>query len=238
VKPIISVAALFASLLLWTGCKQKKVKNIEELPTKVESFNVERYKESSLDSSDFASMKRFGSLYDSSTYQSDLDSISNFFEAQNFKEVFYTNSGVVYAIKKYGKGIYPSTGDKLHVYTETRRWDGKLVFSSAQYKQPLEFILGTGQVVPAWDEVLPNIPAGSEVLIVAPSAMSYGKKAIPKTLPGNTILIYDIKLDKVFPVQENTSSAGKTMFQLNNESSKEEDSKNKIPSSIKRPTAK
>jgi len=237
VKPYIAIIILLPLLLFTSACKKKNVKKQEDLPTKVEAFDIEVYRQSALDSSDFASMRRFGSVFDSLKYQEDLDSIGAYFEAQNLKEVFFTNSGVVYAIKKYGKGIYPVDGDKLHVFTETKRWDGKLIFSSAQYQQPLEFILGTGQVVPAWDEILPNIPEGSEVLIVAPSAMSYGKKSIPKTLPGNSILIYDIKLSKVYPATDSPNNGAKPTLKINGQKENEKETKSKIPSTIRRPDA-
>lgn len=236
-KPSTAIIVLLPLLFFSSACKKKNVKKQEELPTKVEAFDGNVYRQSALDSSDFASMKRFGSVYDSAKYQEDLDSIRTYFEAQDLNEVFFSNSGVVYAIKKYGKGIYPVAGDKLHVFTETKRWDGKLVFSSAKYQQPLEFILGTGQVVPAWDEILPNIPEGSEVLIVAPSAMSYGKKAIPKTLPGNSILIYDVKLSKVFPTQDTPTKSAQPLMKIKGDNEVDEEVKSKIPSTIRRPDA-
>jgi FKBP-type peptidyl-prolyl cis-trans isomerase len=237
VKPYTAIIVLLPLLIFSSACKKKNVKKQEDLPTKVEAFDGATYRKSALDSGDFASMKRFGSVYDSVKYQEDLDSIGAYFEAQELKEVFFSNSGVVYAIKKYGKGIYPVAGDKLHVYTETKRWDGKVVFSSAKFQQPLEFILGTGQVVPAWDEILPNIPEGSEVLIIAPSAMSYGRKTIPKTLPGNSILIYDIKLSKVFPAQDSPAKSGQPLLKIKEKNENDNEQKSKIPSTIRRPDA-
>jgi FKBP-type peptidyl-prolyl cis-trans isomerase len=237
VKPYLAIIVLLPLLIFSSACKKKNLKKPEDLPTKVEAFDGTVYRQSTLDSGDLASMKRFGSVYDSAKYQADLDSIGAYFEAQDLKEVFFSNSGVVYAVKKYGKGIYPVAGDKLHVYTETKRWDGKLVFSSAKYQQPLEFILGTGQVVPAWDEILPNIPEGSEVLIIAPSAMSYGKKAIPKTLPGNSILIYDIKLSKVFPATDTPTKSTQPLLKIKGDNENDKEPKSKIPSTIRRPDA-
>lgn len=216
---------LFGFFVL-AACKNKPKKKLEELPTKVEQFSPATYRQSKLDSNHFVLMERFGSVYDSTVYPLEIDTIARWMDQQGFKEIYHTRSGVVYSVKKYGRGDYPKNGDRLHVYTETRTWKGKVIFSSSKYKQPLEFVLGTGQVVPAWDEVLPNLPEGSEALIVAPSAMSYGKKNIPRVMAGNTILIYDIRFTKLIPDTE-VENKGKTpALKVDDE---------KIPVTLRRP---
>jgi FKBP-type peptidyl-prolyl cis-trans isomerase len=217
---------LLLVIVSFSACKNKPKKKLEELPTKVEQFNPNTYRQCRLDDSAFALMERFGSVYDSSVFQAEIDTIAKWMEAQELKEIYHTRSGVVYAVKKYGRGNYPVAGDRLHVFTETRTWNGKVIFSSSKYKQPLEFVLGTGQVVPAWDEVLPNLPEGTEALIVAPSAMSYGKKNIPKVMAGNTILIYDIKFDKLIPDKDTKTKGRAPALQLDDD---------KIPVTLRRP---
>ena len=217
-------------LAVVVSCKNKPKKTIEELPVKVAKFDKVLYQKASIDSIHLASMKRFGSVYDSSAFQRDIDSIARFFADQELEEVFYTKSGVVYAVKKYGRGEYPVPGDRLQVQCVTKRWDGKVFFSTEAIKEPLEFVLGVGQVVPAWDEVLQNVPTGSELLIVAPSAMSYGKKSIPRALPGNTILTYDVTVEKHIPAENIKGEGLKPSFNL------EED--NNIPVSLRKPIKK
>ena len=231
-KSSISLSIVFLVSFSIFSCKNKPKKKLEELPTKVEVFSPEKYKSSRIDSADLVLLKRFGSEYDSTAFFKDLDSISTYIQAQNLEEVFYTNSGVAYAVKKYGRGNYPMPYDQLHVQVETKRWDGKILFSTEKYKQPLSFTLGVGQVVPAWDEVLINVPEGSELIIISPSAMSYGKKNIPRTLPGNSLLIYDVTIEKVIPPDNDADNAA--TFKVNNNIDEKED--NKIPITIRKPT--
>lgn len=216
-------------LSLAGGCKNKPKKKLEELPTKVKPFSPDTYRQSKLDSAHFAMMERFGTVYDSTAFPAEIDSIARWMQQQQYKEIYHTRSGVVYAIKKYGRGDYPSKGDRLHVFTETKTWNGKVIFSSSKYKQPLEFVLGTGQVVPAWDEVFPNLPEGTEAVIIAPSAMSYGKKSIPRVMAGNTILIYEIRFAKLISDQEVKSKSKSPALQINDE---------KIPVTLKKPDIK
>lgn len=226
----ISLSIILIIALSTISCKNKPKKKLEELPTKVEVFSPDKYKESRIDSTDLILLKRFGAEYDSTVFQQDLDSISTYIQNQNLEEVFYTNNGVAYAVKSYGRGNYPKPYDQLHVQVETKRWDGKVLFSTEKYKQPLSFTLGVGQVVPAWDEVLINVPEGSELIIISPSAMSYGKKNIPKTLPGNSLLIYKVTVEKVIPPTDEESAA---VFKVDNKV--EEKENNKIPITIRKP---
>lgn len=229
-RKMIRISYCLLALALVLSCKNKPKKKIEELPVKVAKFDKTLYQKAAIDSTHLASMKRFGSVYDSSAFQKDIDSITRYFASKDLEEVFYTKSGVVYAVKKYGRGEYPVLGDRLQVQCETKRWDGKVFFSTTAIKEPLEFVLGVGQVVPAWDEVLQNVPVGSELLIVAPSAMSYGKKSIPRALPGNTILTYEVTIEKHIPAEKIKGEGLKPSFNL------EEDSN--IPVSLRKPVKK
>jgi|GEM_PF-4632830 len=229
---------LLVSLILvsTTGCKNKPKKSIEELPTKVEVYNQDKYAASNIDSLTLTSIKDFGSGYDSAVYQSDIDSIGHYLKKQTSQEeTYHTRSGVVYIIKKYGSGEYPEKGDKIQVQVETKTWDGKVIFSTTRLKQPLQFILGVGQVVPAWDEVFPNVQEGSEFMVIAPSAMNYGTKGIQKILSPNTILLYDIKFEKLISAENKNDKNGPAL-KMKEEKKEKELELEKIPVSIRKPS--
>ena len=195
---------LLVPFLLFS-CKKKPKKSLEELPTQVTVFEKETYLQSKLDSQAILSINSFGNQIDSAVYQLEIDSISKTILKQKDKETFHTKSGNLYIIEEYGGGEYPVKGDVLEVKVETTTLDGKNVFSTTQLKQNLQFILGVGQVVPAWDEVFLNVQEGSKFQIVAPSAMSYGSKGIIRSIAPNTILKYDIIFEKIIQ-PKNTAS--------------------------------
>lgn len=187
------------------ACKNKPKKSIEELATQVETFSKDSYLDSHLDSLSLGKIKSFGSEVDTTFYSNELKQLSTIINIEKNQESFHTSTGVLYIVEKYGSGEYPISGDILQVQVETSTLDGKKLFSTTQLKQPLQFVLGVGQVVPAWDEVFLNIQEGSKFQIISPSAMSYGKKGYIKSVAPNTILKYDITFEKIVHSQKSNT---------------------------------
>ncbi|MCO5233128.1 MAG: FKBP-type peptidyl-prolyl cis-trans isomerase [Chitinophagales bacterium] len=187
------------------ACKNKPKKSIGELATQVETFTKETYLDSQLDSLSIHKIKSFGSEIDTIIYSNEIEKLSSIVNKEKHQEIFHTNTGVIYMIEKYGSGDYPENGDILQVNVETSTLENKKIFSTSQLKQPLQFVLGVGQVVPAWDEVFVNIQEGSRFQIFSPSALSYGKKGFVKSVAPNTILKYDITFDKIIHSQKNNT---------------------------------
>lgn len=223
---------LLVPFLLFS-CKKKPKKSIAELPTEVAVFEKETYLQSNLDSQAIISIKNFGNQLDSAVYQIEIDSISKIISKEKDKESFHTKTGILYIISEYGGGEYPVKGDVIEVKVETSTLDEKNVFSTTKLKQNLQFILGVGQVVPAWDEVFLNVQEGSKFQIIAPSALSYGAKGIIKSIAPNTILKYDITFEKIIKAK---TSSSKDEPQLKIKDGKKENlHKEALPVTIKKP---
>lgn len=219
--------------LLLTFCKRKPKKTIEELPTQVETFKPDTYLESSLDSIDIERIKAFGSEIDSIAFQEDIQAISKIIKADENNETYHTKNGITYTVIKYGGGEYPVKGDLLQVQVETSTLEGEKVFSTKDLKQPLQFVLGVGQVVPAWDDVFLNVQEGTQFQVIAPSALSYGKKGHHKYVKSNTILKYDITFEKIIP-QKDDISKNQPKLKIN-EGKDSKEKENKIPLTIRKP---
>lgn len=75
-----------------------------------------------------------------------------------------------------GKGKTVESGDTITVqYTGVKWSDGSQFDSSLKEGgQPLQTVIGMGQVIPAWDEGLVGQTVGSRVLLVAPPNTAYG----------------------------------------------------------------
>ncbi|CAE8607923.1 unnamed protein product, partial [Polarella glacialis] len=68
--------------------------------------------------------------------------------------------------------------------------------SSRDRRKPLEFAVGTGRVIKAWDEALLQMKVGERRLIVCPAKIGYGAKQVGPIPPGST-LYFDVELKSV-----------------------------------------
>ncbi|MFC4038759.1 FKBP-type peptidyl-prolyl cis-trans isomerase [Dactylosporangium siamense] len=74
-----------------------------------------------------------------------------------------------------GKGAATQAGQTISVnYVGVTFVDGKEFDASWNSKQPLEFQLGGGRVIPGWDQGLVGIKVGSRVQLDIPSNLAYG----------------------------------------------------------------
>ncbi|HEX2091826.1 MAG TPA: peptidylprolyl isomerase [Longimicrobiaceae bacterium] len=75
-------------------------------------------------------------------------------------------------------------GDTVRVhYTGTL--DGGEVFDSSRGREPLEFTLGAGQVIPGFDEAVAGMAPGEEKRVTIPSDEAYGPRR------GDLVLVVD-----------------------------------------------
>ncbi|KAJ1427910.1 FKBP-type peptidyl-prolyl cis-trans isomerase domain [Sesbania bispinosa] len=80
-----------------------------------------------------------------------------------------------------------------------RGWEGKLtdgtVFdSSFERNNPIEFELGSGQVIKGWDQGLLGMCLGEKRKLKIPAKLGYGEQGSPPTIPGGATLVFDTEL--------------------------------------------
>ncbi|KAJ2716763.1 hypothetical protein H4R19_000444 [Coemansia spiralis] len=86
-------------------------------------------------------------------------------------------------------------GDTVSVhYKGTLFSDGTEFDSSYGRGQPLEFTLGTGQVIKGWDQGLLGMCVGEKRRLQIPASMAYGERGSPPVIPANAALIFDTEL--------------------------------------------
>ncbi len=76
--------------------------------------------------------------------------------------------------------------------------DGKEFDSSwGKGKQPFQFALGGGQVIPGWDQGVLGMKVGERRRLTIPSDLAYGAQGSPPKIPADAPLIFDIDLKKI-----------------------------------------
>ncbi|MCB2409897.1 FKBP-type peptidyl-prolyl cis-trans isomerase [Hymenobacter lucidus] len=115
-----------------------------------------------------------------------------------------TASGVRYTVRQLGSGPKARKGDRMLVHYTGLLPDGHIFDSSVAQGKPLRLRVGTGQVIPGWDEVLLLLPMGSRARIWIPAALAYGSAGVRNPddetqfiVPPNANLIFEVEVVKV-----------------------------------------
>ncbi len=105
-----------------------------------------------------------------------------------------TESGLYYVEEEAGDGPQPEAGDMVSVHYEGRLLDGTVFDSSYERGEPIEFMLGQGQVIPGWDEGISMMNVGGSARLVIPSHLAYGDQGAGQAIPPFSTLVFDVEL--------------------------------------------
>ena len=108
-----------------------------------------------------------------------------------------TPSGLRYKIIQKGNGVQAEKGKTVAVHYEGSLDNGQVFDSSYSRKQPIEFPLGIGQVIPGWDEGISLLQVGDKARFVIPSDLGYGSRGAGGVIPPNATLIFEVELMEV-----------------------------------------
>ena len=93
-----------------------------------------------------------------------------------------------------GAGAEASPGRTVSVHYTGTLLDGTEFDSSRSRGEPFEFQLGTGAVIPGWDEGLKGMRVGGRRELTIPSDMAYGRRGRGEHIPPNAALKFDVEL--------------------------------------------
>merc|ERR1711983_12090 len=88
-------------------------------------------------------------------------------------------------------------GDLLSMHYTGKLEDGTEFDSSIPRGQPLQFTLGSGQVIKGWDQGLLGMCVGEKRKLVIPPELGYGASGAPPKIPGNAVLIFEVELTDI-----------------------------------------
>jgi hypothetical protein len=104
-----------------------------------------------------------------------------------------TASGLTYEDLQVGDGATAKTGDSVTVNYTGWLEDGTKFDSSIDLGKPLDFTIGTGNVIVGWDEGVAGMRVNGTRLLVIPPSLGYGSTA-NSSIPANSTLIFEVQL--------------------------------------------
>lgn len=119
-------------------------------------------------------------------------------------------SGVQYKVLQAGPagGERPDGNDLVRVDYEGTLANGSVFDSSLERGQPAAFTVEegiSGSVIPGMRDALQHMTVGDEWLVYIPPALGYGERQTGP-IPGNSVLIFRLKLLEVAPVPGGTTA--------------------------------
>ena len=125
-----------------------------------------------------------------------------------------TATGLKYVITQPSLKIKPLKGDTLLVNYVGRTLADKVFDSSIESVaksaglqqtgrnyEPIQVIVGTGGVIPGWDEGLLLLNEGAKATFVIPSSLAYGAQGSGDDIKPYSTLVFDVELVKVKPIK-------------------------------------
>ncbi len=121
--------------------------------------------------------------------QAELDKIK-----ADFPKAESTESGLMYVITQKGSGDHPARGANTSVHYVGRLLSGQVFDSSVARGEPIEFPVGTGRVIPGWDEGIMLMQKGEKRTLIIPPELGYGARGAGGVIPPNAWLVFDVEL--------------------------------------------
>lgn len=99
-----------------------------------------------------------------------------------------------------GTGTEAAAGDTVAVVYKGWLTDGTLFDQTKMNEQnqlvPIGFTIGSGQVIPGWDQGIFGMKVGGKRRLIIPSQLGYGPRGQGQ-IPPNSMLIFDVELVNV-----------------------------------------
>ena len=96
-----------------------------------------------------------------------------------------------------GDGPEAKAGDTVSTHYVGVAWSTGEEFDASWGRGPFTFTLGTGEVIPGWDEGVAGMKVGGRRELVIPPDLAYGPQGSPPVIGPNETLIFVVDLVSV-----------------------------------------
>lgn len=112
-----------------------------------------------------------------------------------------TDSGLYYRDLEDGSGAEAEAGDTVAVRYSGWLIDGTQFDSNVDNDESFLFVLGTGGVIPGFEQGATGMQEGGERQIIIPPELGYGSQG-SGPIPPNSILVFNIELEEIVVEEE------------------------------------
>lgn len=102
--------------------------------------------------------------------------------------------GLVMQDEVIGTGAEATNGSLVSVHYTGTLTNGQKFDSSRDRGVPFQFVLGSGSVIPGWEQGLLGMKVGGKRVLIIPPQLAYGSQAIGNIIPANSTLVFEVEL--------------------------------------------
>ena len=117
--------------------------------------------------------------------------------AMNLENAMTTASGLQYIEVVSGSGPKPQPGQIVAVHYTGKLADGTKFDSSYDRGEPIRFPIGSGMVIPGWEEGIALMNEGGEATLIIPPQLAYGEAGFGNVIPANATLTFEVELVEI-----------------------------------------
>jgi FKBP-type peptidyl-prolyl cis-trans isomerase len=99
-----------------------------------------------------------------------------------------------------GAGEAAKVGDTVSVNYTGKLADGT-VFDSSEGKEPITFTLGSGEIIPGFEQGIIGMQVGGKRVLTIPPSLAYGPDDYGP-IPGNSTLTFEVELVSIAPAAQ------------------------------------
>lgn len=114
--------------------------------------------------------------------------------AKRFPDAKSLSSGLMYVPLKAGEGKPAAKGSRVSIHFTGMLENATPFVSSLERGMPLEFVLGAGEVLGAWDIGILGMKTGEKRRLLVPYPLGYGVQGYPGVVPPRATTLFDVEL--------------------------------------------